>query len=85
VWVWLQTIGRSAMRSFIGADQDGPPHLRSVADADGALQILQALPRWAVEDLGQALMAMGSMTFAVGLGISAVAFMLLVVRRARGA
>lgn len=85
VWDTLQIIGRSVLRSFFGNDTEGGPQLRHVADAEGATQILQALPSWAMEDLGGALQAMLSPVFAVGLIVAAVAFMLLVVRRSRGA
>lgn len=85
VWETLKIIGRSAGRSFFGADRDGPPHLQNVADAEGAAQILQALPSWALEDLGLALHAMLSPVFVIGLAVAAAAFMLLVLRRSRGA
>jgi ABC-2 type transport system permease protein len=85
VWDTLQIIGRSVLRSFFGNDRDGGPELRHVADAEGATQILQALPSWAMEDLGGALRAMLSPVFAVGLVVAAVAFTLLVLRRSRGA
>jgi ABC-2 type transport system permease protein len=85
VWETLKIIGRSTLRSFFGADRDGGPQLHNVADADGAAQILQALPSWAVEDLGHAVHAMLSPVFVVGLGVAAAAFMLLVLRRSRGA
>ena len=85
VWETLQIIGRSAGRALIGADRDGPPHLQHVADEDGATQILHALPSWAFEDLGQALHAMLSPVFAAGLAVAAAAFVLLVLRRSRGA
>jgi ABC-2 type transport system permease protein len=85
VWDTLQIIGRSVLRSFFGNDRDGGPELRHVADAEGAAQILQALPSWAMEDLGGALQAMLSPVFAIGLVVAGVAFMLLVLRRSRGA
>ncbi|HYE70443.1 MAG TPA: hypothetical protein VD932_02845 [Aquabacterium sp.] len=81
----LEIIMRSAGRAFIGADRDGPPHLAHVADAEGATQILRALPSWAVEDLGQALQTMLSPVFVVGLAVAAAGFALLVLRRSRGA
>jgi ABC-2 type transport system permease protein len=85
VWDTLQIIGRSVLRSFFGNDRDGGPQLRHVADAEGATQILQALPSWAMEDLGGALQALLSPVFAIGLVVAWVAFMLLVLRRSRGA
>jgi ABC-2 type transport system permease protein len=85
VWVTLKVIGRSILRSFFGDDRDGGPQLSHVADADGASQILQAVPRWAVEDLASALHATLNPVFAVGLAVAAVAFALLVLRRSRGA
>jgi ABC-2 type transport system permease protein len=85
VWDTLQIIGRSVLRSFFGNDRDGGPQLRHVADAEGATQILQALPSWAMEDLGGALQALLSPVFAIGLVVAGVAFMLLVLRRSRGA
>ena len=85
VWDTLQVIGRSVLRSFFGNDTEGGPQLRHVADAEGATQILQALPSWAMEDLGQALHAMLSPVFAVGLVVAGAAFALLVLRRSRGA
>ena len=81
----LKVIGRSAARAFIGADRGGGPQLQNVADADGAAQILQAVPGWAVEDLGQALHALLSPVFGIGLLVGAAGFMLLVLRRSRGA
>ena len=68
-----------------GADRGGGPQLQNVADADGAAQILQAVPGWAVEDLGQALHALLSPVFGIGLLVGAAGFMLLVLRRSRGA
>ena len=85
VWDTLQIIGRSVLRSFFGNDRDGGPQLRHVADAEGATQILQALPSWAMQDLGLALHAMLSPVFAIGLVVAVAAFMLLVLRRSRGA
>ncbi len=85
VWETLKIIGRSAGRSFFGADRDGGPQLKNVADADGAAQILQVLPSWAMEDLGLALHALLSPVFIAGLAVAGAAFMLLVLRRSRGA
>jgi hypothetical protein len=85
VWETLKIIGRSAGRAFFGADRDDGPQLRNVADAEGAAQILQVLPSWAVEDLGRALHALLSPVFIIGLAVAAAAFMLLVLRRSRGA
>ena len=85
VWETLKIIARSAGRAFIGADRDGGPHLQSVADADGASQILQVVPRWALEDLASALHATLNPVFVAGLAVAAVAFGLLVLRRSRGA
>lgn len=85
VWVTLKVIGRSILRSFFGDDSEGGPQLSHVADAEGASQILQALPRWALEDLASALHAALNPVFLIGLAVAAVAFALLVLRRSRGA
>jgi hypothetical protein len=85
VWVTLKVIGRSILRAFFGDDREGGPQLSHVADADGAAQILQAVPRWALEDLASALHATLDPVFLAGLAVAAVAFGLLVLRRSRGA
>ena len=85
VWVTLKVMGRSVLRAFFGDDREGGPQLQHVADAEGASEILQAVPRWAMEDLASALQAAVDPVFLTGLAVAGVAFALLVLRRSRGA
>ncbi|HSW09158.1 hypothetical protein [Aquabacterium sp.] len=85
VWEVLRTLVEHGSQALIVADQGGAAgELAIHSDAD-VLPFIQGLPSWALHDLGQALQALASPAFAGALAVAAAAFMLLVLRRQRGA
>ncbi|MDP1648475.1 MAG: hypothetical protein Q8M01_09780 [Rubrivivax sp.] len=77
---WLGDVSRHALQAMAGASGRGV----EAHNAGEAFAALRALPGWALHDLGAALRALLSPTFAVGLALSAGCFALLVDWRGRG-
>ncbi len=77
---WLGDVFGHAAQAMAGASGGG----FAAHNAGEAFDALRAVPAWALSDLGAALRALLSPTFAIGLALAAACFALLVDWRRRG-
>lgn len=80
----LQGLLKQAGGALIGVDRDGPVRIQ-LKSPDDALALLQNMPAMGLGDLLDALQRLASPGFVAALAVAAAGFVLLVMRRARGA
>jgi ABC-2 type transport system permease protein len=85
VWEALGTLARHARQGFIAAQPDANPERWTIRDPHDADVVLSILPKNLLLDGVDALGQLASPTFVAVAVVAAAAFMLLVLRRQRGA